>query len=602
MSFNIKNEVLEEISNYSKMEMKQKKRADMISNVRLTTIIIGLSLVLWFWKNNQSFNSSLTFISTFLMFSLFVKKHQKLIRQLKRIRCLIDINRNNLDRIGVGWSNFSDDGKEFMNSKHSFANDLDIFGPKSLFQWINITNTFYGRQFLRQILEEPETDIEKIKIRQNIIRKLAKKNDFVQRIQCEGILAKGSGIDPSSLVNYAKDPKCLFKKKSIKVSLTLIAGITIMSIIAIILNINIPIYVPVLLILVQMAITLLGYLKTSSILNTIHQFKKNIKAYEKIIKIIEETEFDNSKLTQMKQTLILNKNSASAVMKKLEYIAEAIDMRYNSISYIILNFLLLWDYHCVFALEEWKKKYGIEIEKWFYTIGYFEALSSLSMIARLNPEWNYPIFIEDGMIFSGKELGHPLISKGQRICNDIDMNNEICVITGSNMSGKTTMLRTIGINLVLAYSGAPICGSTLKCSIVDIFTSMRINDDLGNGISTFYAELLRIKIMIDHLNKKRKMIFLIDEIFRGTNSNDRITGAISVLNNLNKPWVIGLISTHDFELCNLADDPHLKTTNYHFNESYANDEILFDYKMRPGRSNSTNAKYLMKMVGIDLIE
>jgi DNA mismatch repair ATPase MutS len=452
------------------------------------------------------------------------------------------------------------------------------------------------------MLEEPEIDIEKIKIRQNIIRELARENDFSQRIQCEGILAKGSGIDPSSLMQYAKDPKCLFDKKWTKVSLRLIAGMTIMSIIAILLNINIPMYVPVLFILAQMCITLLGYLKTSSILNMIQQFKNNIKAYEKIIIIIEETEFDNLNLTQLKQTLIVNKNSASAVMKKLDYIAEAIDMRYNFISYIILNFLLLWDYHCVFALEEWKKKYGSEIEKWFYTIGYFEALSSLSMIARLNPQWNYPIFIEDGTLFSGKEVGHPLIQKEQRISNDIDMNNEICVITGSNMSGKTTMLRTIGINLVLAYAGAPICGNTLKCSMMDIFTSMRINDDLGNGISTFYAELLRIKMMIDHLNKKRKMIFLIDEIFRGTNSKDRITGAISVLNNLNKPWVIGLISTHDFELCNLADDPQLKATNYHFTETYANDEILFDYKMRPGRCNSTNAKYLMKMVGIDLIE
>ncbi|MBP2629599.1 MAG: mismatch repair protein MutS domain protein [Firmicutes bacterium] len=602
MSFNIKDEILEDISNYSKMEMKQKKRADMISNIRLIIIIIGVGLALWFWKDNQSFNSSLTILSTFLIFSFFVKIHQNLIWQLKRISCLLDINRKNLDRIGVGWTNFSDDGKDFMNSKHPFANDLDIFGPKSLFQWINITNTFYGRKLLRQIFEEPETDIEKIKIRQIIIRELARKNDFVQRIQCEGILAKGSEIDPSSLMQYARDPKCLFDKKWIKVSFTFIAGMTIMSIIAIILNINIPIYVPLLLVLVQMLITLLGYLKTSSILNTIHQFKKNIKAYEKIIKIIEETEFADSNLTQMKQTLVLNKNSASAVMKKLEYIVEAIDVRYNFVSYIVFNFLLLWDYHCVFALEEWKKKYGSEIDKWFYTIGCFEALSSLSIIARLNPEWNYPIFIEDGMCFLGKEVGHPLIQEEQRVCNDIDMNNEICVITGSNMSGKTTMLRTIGINLVLAYSGAPICGSTLKCSMMDIFTSMRINDDLGNGISTFYAELLRIKMMIDHLNKKRKMIFLIDEIFRGTNSSDRITGAISVLKNLNKPWVIGLISTHDFDLCNLADDPHLKATNYHFTESYANDEILFDYKMRPGRCNSTNAKYLMKMVGIDLIE
>ena len=168
------------------------------------------------------------------------------------------------------------------------------------------------------------------------------------------------------------------------------------------------------------------------------------------------------------------------------------------------------------------------------------------------------------------------------------------------MSGKTTFLRTIGINLVLAYSGAPVAANNMRCSILDIFTSMRITDDLSNGISTFYAELIRISEIIKHVEKEEETIFLIDEIFRGTNSSDRITGAKNVLANLNKLGVIGAITTHDLELCVL--DKYNRVKNYNFSEHYENNNIIFDYKLREGKATTTNAKYLMRLVGIDILE
>jgi DNA mismatch repair ATPase MutS len=292
---------------------------------------------------------------------------------------------------------------------------------------------------------------------------------------------------------------------------------------------------------------------------------------------------------------------ATNSIKKLEHIAEAIDVRYNIISYGLFNFLLLWDYHCVFALEAWKKQHGKLLKRWLLAIAYFEAAASLANISRLNPTWNFPV-LTDRLGFAGKQIGHPLLDANERVGNDFTLNKGLGIITGSNMSGKTTMLRTVGINLVLAYAGAPVCAEKLDCSVMHIMTSMRISDDLGNGISTFYAELLRIKKIIQQANIKQPMIFLIDEIFRGTNSNDRITGALSVLRNLNKDWVIGLISTHDFELCGLEQEAGIEAANYHFLESYQAGEIQFDYKIRQGRCYSTNARYLMKMVGIELIE
>lgn len=601
MDSHIKKEIIQDINNLLTNKMKKKRISDIISIIRLITFIIGLIIALLLWKNDHLVISLWALFLTFLIFSILVKIHQKINFQINWLGCLIEINQKDLDRKCEKWTDFSDDGAEFINPNHVFTNDLDIFGKKSLFQWVNNTNTFYGRIILKTILETPETNIKEIQIRQKAIQELAQKKVFCQSIQCEGKLAKGSEVDPGSLIEYAHNPIKCISNKWVRKSYSLIAGLTIMSVIAIITDVNIPLYIPLVLILVQAFITLFGYREISSILNEVHQFRANIKTYEKIIKIIEEAEFKEPKLYHMKQLLIINNNLASLVMKKLDYIIEAIDLRYNSISYVVLNFLLLWDYHCVFVLEEWKEKYGVVIDKWFYTIGYFEAFSSLANVARLNSQWCFPTFNEDGLVFSARELGHPLILDEQRICNNIDINNEICVITGSNMSGKTTMLRTIGINLVLAFSGAPVCANSLKCSVMDIVTSMRIHDDLGNGISTFYAELLRIKIIIDRLQQKEPMIFLIDEIFRGTNSNDRIVGAISVLRNLSKPWVIGLISTHDFELCNVKNSTK-KITNYHFNETYSDTGINFDYKIYQGRCTTTNAKYLMKMVGIDVLE
>ena len=200
------------------------------------------------------------------------------------------------------------------------------------------------------------------------------------------------------------------------------------------------------------------------------------------------------------------------------------------------------------------------------------------------------------------EMGHPLIVEKKRVSNNFDMEDRICIITGSNMSGKSTHLRTVGLNLVLAYAGAAVCAGKFECSIMDIHTSMRLGDDLNSGISTFYAELLRIKSIIAASREQKPMIFLIDEVFRGTNSRDRYTGAKNVLLNLNKGWIIGLISTHDFDLCQLEKNESGRIMNYHFTEEYLQNEIRFDYKIRRGRCNTTNARYLMKMAGIEFLE
>ena len=361
-------------------------------------------------------------------------------------------------------------------------------------------------------------------------------------------------------------------------------------------------YIPLGLVTIQIIINFGSSKQVNDILATIYAYKTKVGIYQRLLELLEKQAFADAYLLELKADLFSDDLAASQQIKGLDKIVGAVAFKSNPIVYFIVNNLFFWDFHCVFALEKWKARSGLSLRKWVYNLGTFEALASMAMIAQINPEWCFPNFDHAQLFVSAEEMGHPLIDGQQRVNNNLKIEKQMAVITGSNMSGKTTLLRTIGVNLVLAYAGAPVCARKFDCSIMEIFTSMRISDDLNSGISTFYAELLRIKMIIDFSKNEQDMIFLIDEVFRGTNSRDRVTGARNVLLNLNKAWIIGLISTHDYELCELEYDKSGRIVNYHFIESYTEDEINFDYLLKPGPCKTSNARYLMKMAGIEMLD
>lgn len=586
---------------YRDQKEKQSKRFNQTSNIRMLVFLIGVGATSFSFLKAESLYGYLVLFLSLLLFGYFVFKHQKITRELNKLICKIKINEKYLKRIDGTWIDFTDNGQEFLNPTHPYTSDLDLFGAKSLFQWMNVAYTFHGRKQLCDLLTAPEKDIPLIKHRQKSVAEMAQKDRFIEELQCIGMLTAEVRNDPNALIAYAEESNLSYAKW-LKIISYILPAATILTIILFFSDFPISIYVPLILIIIQMVITAIGFSKNALILYTVFEFKEKIKAFYQFIQLIERENFQDEHLMNLQAELYHAEKSASLQMKHLERIVSASEFRYNFISFCLMNFLLLWDFHCVFALEAWKNKNGKMIRKWFQIIGKIEAIASLGVISQLHPQWAFPDFVEQELVFSATDIGHPLLLENKSVHNNIEIKNNLCVITGSNMSGKTTLLRTIGINLVLAYCGAPVCATKLECSIMNIFSSMRISDDLNSGISTFYAELLRIKMIIDFSHKKQDMLFLIDEIFRGTNSVDRLIGATSVLKNLNKPWVIGLISTHDFELCNLEDEIGSKIVNYHFTESYLNNEIQFDYKLRNGRCTTTNAKYLMQMVGIELYD
>lgn len=572
------------------------------SRLRLVTFAVGTILTILafiYWGNIYGF---IVMALSVFIFAFFVVKHQKIIDSAARYKNLVEINKRCISRMDGSWTDFEDKGLDFADDEHIYAGDLDIFGHASLFQWINTARTYFGRIKLKELLISPSKEAVQIKKRQNAVIELSGKIDFCQNLQCEGMVTPEASENPEELIAYSESNKKLFYGKYTLQLFYVLPELTVIFLILCRIDSSVSIYIPITLLVVQAVISIIFYGRVSNVLRPINKYKNRIDVYRKMIEMIEKEEFGDEYLNELKSRLFLGKASASKQIKGLEKIVDAVDAGSGTIVAVILNLLLFWNIHCAFALEKWKRKSGRSIKSWLETIGEFEALASLALVTQMNPEWAFAEFSKSKVSLKAEKMGHPLINEDKRVCNSINMDNKICIVTGSNMSGKTTLLRTVGINLVLAYAGTAVCAKEFTCSVMDIWTSMRIADDLSGGISTFYAELLRIKRIIDHSRKRIPMIFLIDEVFRGTNSVDRVTGAKNVVLNLDRNWIIGMISTHDFELCKLEQKEGSRIANYHFTETYENNKIKFDYILRPGRSKTTNARYLMKMVGIELLE
>ncbi|MFW5981179.1 MAG: MutS-related protein [bacterium] len=594
---------LERKKNYKKISEKQERSINIISSIRLLVFVSGISFsVALFFMQEYIYSISIVTITLFL-FLFLVIKHEGLKKKNEFICHLINVNQVSLDRLSGSWVDFPDTGEEYINEKHPYSIDLDIFGKGSVFQWINTTNTYLGREKLKKTLTNPLNNIKKIRARQKAIIELSKKLDWRQHFQVESILNIEKLRNPSNLLKWSEDINSLIDKKYIVAIIRTLPIITIISLIAFFLNL-IPISVFLILILINIIINFLSYGKINRAFEVTSVFKNRIATYQRLLKKIEEEEFESKYLSDMKFTLInARRNLASVQINELKELVDRMDLRYNALFHFIINSLFLWDYQNIISLNKWKRSSGKLLRNWLNIIAEFEELSSLALVKFDNPEWAMPQLLEKPFVFSSQNLGHPLLHKNERICNNIRFEGagNILIITGSNMSGKSTLLRTVGINLILAYSGAPVCAQSMECSIMDIYSSMRVNDNLEKSISSFYAELLKIKMIIEAAKKEKPMLFLIDEIFRGTNSKDRHIGAKNVIKNLSRESVMGLVSTHDLELGNLEKVKGLQINNYHFKESYTDDgEMKFNYKLYPGVSTSSNAIYLMKMIGIDV--
>ena len=577
-----------------------------LANIRGVCFLGVLAFVILYFSQDRNIAYLICGLVSFLLFVLSVMQHGKIKSKAKRIAVLSEINAQYVARTLHDFSTLEDDGTDMKVEKHPFAGDLDLFGPKSLFALINVAHTAYGKRQLRKWLltgAQSEMDLKEIKDRQIAIEELASQMVLVQELEAETKMnVKRKGSPQALLAFIASEVKRSKLINSIRIVNSVLLWISL--IIAIVVR-GYFFFVPLAFFVIQQFLMACTYKNNAVTFTLVEKFYPELRAYSNIFSALENVNVKADYLSELKKRLYGEDiahgkgQSASNQLSSLYKICLLIQLRMQPLLYFVLNSILPFDEFCLYLLESWRKDSGSRIPEKLDAIGEWEALMSLSMVRLIYPDAGVPEIIDSSEpFFRGEGIGHPLIPEKTLVRNDFVLEKGCAMITGSNMSGKTTLLRTVGINSVLAFAGAVCPCTSLTLSLMNIGASMRIEDNLGEGVSTFYAELVKIERIVKMAESGRPLLFLIDEIFRGTNSKDRTDGAWTVLKKLNKPSIIGLMSTHDYELCKMNTNGEVELNYYHFSEFYDDNGLHFDYQLKNGMSTETNAKYLMKLVGI----
>ena len=573
------------------------KKLIAFSIIRFIIVIVGLIAMYYYYKQDSIEGLGFSFLCTLFVFLIIVFFHNERINLKKRLLTMLEYYEKGRKRLDNTWKEFSDIGEEFINKNHNFSSDLDIFGKKSLFQWINLTRTKFGRKKLahKMMLNDLPTRYE-IQDNQEAIKELSKKRDFCEKLYFEATIQNKKKENIEELLKWAKsDEKNSF---TIKYVSYIFIAITLILIFLTIIG-RFPVTYLLLDLMINYLVIKLLTRKLSSVIDIFINNKREIIKYSNLLGLIQDESFESKKLLELQKDLLGSNINCKAEMKKLRNIVNWLGDSTSNAYYLIINVFLMSDIFILCNLEEWRIKNGYKLEKWLEIMGEIEALVSLSTLAFEHQAWSYAKISGVNEI-EARGLAHPLLGERAKV-NDFNLcgNERVALITGSNMSGKSTFLRTIGFNMILTYLGLPTCSKFFKCGISNIYTCMRTQDNLDENISSFYAEILRIKLVIEAAKSGKKVFFLLDEIFKGTNSQDRHDGARILIEQLVKLQAVGLVSTHDLELCNLEQEKSW-LVNYNFREYYKNNKINFDYILRRGKSETQNAKHLMKLAGIDI--
>lgn len=534
-----------------------------------------------------------------ILFARLVLADLKNKSAINHLKTLVQINKDELNAITNNYYHFKN-GSEHIPKEHLYVNDLDIFGHASVFQFINRTGSEMGSSTLAYWLSNPASH-ETILERQDAVKELSAQTTWRQELQAFGATEKIQTNTVTRLEKWFEEEHSFIKARYL-----LFAAYLVPLIIFTVLVLNftdvLNNYTRNYFLLAAALFAFYISKKVTAIHQQVSKMTSELEVLNRSMKLIEETKFTSVFLQNLQKPFVHGQETASAQINKLKRILERLDLRFNFVVFIPLDILLQWDLQQAIALEKWKQQNHQHAMNWFKVLGEFEAVNSIATISFNNPEWCYPILKKDHFFIEGKEIGHPLIRPDKCVNNPVSIahKGELMLVTGSNMAGKSTYLRSIGVNTVLAMAGAPVCAAYFCLSPVQVISSMRIADNLEESTSTFYAELKKLKTIIDKVNKDEKVFILLDEILRGTNSLDRHTGSAALIKQLIKHNAACIIATHDIELAKLKEEYPSNILNYHFDVQVSKEELYFDYRLKEGICTSLNASILMKKIGIEL--
>jgi DNA mismatch repair ATPase MutS len=575
---------------------KLKQKIFRIGTFRLTVVLTVFALAYVLWHNTAIVAAVL--LSGLMFFLFLLKYHDKLYRKKNYAETKRRYLTDELKGIEYDFSAF--DGAAYkIDHKHRFASDLDLFGENSLFQSINRTVTSFGTNTLAETFLAPLENKEQILRQQQAIKELNDKHKLVLHFIIQGMLTGKDKLDTKnfsnsfSLVSSFHNSRfwnlCIYIVPAIYLAMTLL---TMMDIVP-------SVYFGAL----WVATFTLSTIPSKKVQYIAELFEKKtdvLKKYSTLFKIIENENFVSTELEELKSPLKSSGNTASKAINRLKYYYDCLGLAFSYPVMFFFNPVLMWNLKYAIKIEKWIYEYGKQIELWFAALAKFDSLASMAIFAHNHPEYVYPTIAEQ-YTFEAKALGHPLLHRDKCVKNDVNISKRpfFMVVTGANMAGKSTYLRTIGVNHTLACTGAPVCAVEMTVFPSKLVTNLRTTDSLNDNESYFFAELKRLKMIIDRLHSGETLLIILDEILKGTNSIDKQKGSLALIKQLISLNSNGIIATHDLVLGILEKEFPENIKNYRFEAEIKNDNLIFSYKIQEGIAQNMNATFLMQKMGIN---
>ena len=587
----------EKLDNVQHESEHTKKKILHISILRVAIFFLGFIALCICYDQGGSIIGGIL-LCTLVPFLLLVKVHNRLFHQKDWYETSIRHYKAELASLENDHSAF-DRGKEWIDASHPFSLDLDIFGERSLFQFLNRTCTPFGKEtlssWLRQLLDKKE----EIETRQQAIQELSRYNDFRETFRITGCLYKNEETGMKDLKEWIESPLVFLPQESNQWICWAVPCI------------NILLFALGMLDILSMSWFGLAFcsfaIASSRLVRRItriqESYNKTLKilsTYARLIELADKQPMESSLLISLKKEFESNGKKAPEVLGVLSKELDRLDLRNNLILYAILEGSMFWQLRQMLRIERWKQEHGTHLLQWLEALGQLDALCALGTFAFNHPEYTYPALADEPFVFRAKEMGHPLMPRQQCVVNDAEIPQRpyFLIITGANMAGKSTFLRTIGCNYILSCIGAPVCCSSLEIYPAHLMTSLRTSDSLANNESYFFAELKRLQQILERLKSGEEMFIILDEILKGTNSMDKQKGSFSLVKQLLRLRANGIIATHDLLLGELKQHFPNEISNYCFEADIQNDELTFSYKLREGIAQNMNACFLMQKMGI----
>lgn len=577
-----------------------KKQIFRISMLRLALFIAGIAGLYFFF--NQTTLLIVCICLTFLPLFILVKIHNRFFIRKEWLETQARIIQEELQALSGDYSSF-EDGKEYVNPEHPYSFDLDIFGRRSLFQSINRTCTFFGKARLAKWLQNHLHEKTSIEKRQEMVREISEHTLFREQFRVAGLVHHGQSSDGEKIQAWSQSPAQYLHAGWVK---AFIWGVPVINSLLLItsligwtsfscLGLSFGIFL----------VLSFGIIKRATyIQETYGKQLKSLNGYARLIALAKAEDWKSAGMLELMERFNLNGQSPVQALQQLSKELDRLDLRNNQFLYVLLEGSIFFQLQEIVRIERWKVRYGQHISEWLETVGELDALCSLGTFAYNHPQYTYPELTEKPFCFLATQMGHPLMPVSQCVKNDATIPSRpfFLIITGANMAGKSTYLRTIGVNYLLACVGAPVCCEKLKLHPNQLITSLRTSDSLSDNESYFFAELKRLKRIIDLLNQGQQLFIILDEILKGTNSMDKQKGSFDLIRQFMQLKANGIIATHDLLLGSLIKQFPEEIRNYCFEADIKDNELTFSYKLREGVAQNMNACFLMKKMGIILQE